>query len=125
MRGEATPIPFNEFVQQLGTIFDESEAQGSARVLVEREGAVFSVQTARRRRAPGAAGTSSQRTPAHYSLLDLIGVGASAEPTDIGRYKHDYLAAAAADTHDTPAEPQAHPGNAAGDEAGQAPNKHR
>ena len=104
MPTDAKPIPFDEFVKQLDTIFDESEAQGSSRVLVERGGMVFSVSAARRRRRSFSKPEKPRSvTTPRYSLLDLVGLGASAEPTDIGRYKHEYLAEAAADLHDAPA----------------------
>jgi len=32
--------------------------------------------------------------PARDSLLNIIGIGESAEPTDIAKHKHDYLAEA-------------------------------
>ena len=99
MPSETQAIPFEEFVQQLETIFDESETQGSANVLVERRGTIFSVRAARRARRRG---TSKPRAVAPQSPpLDLIGIWQSAEPTDIGLHKHDYLAEAAADLHET------------------------
>ena len=104
MQTEAQPIPFEEFVQKLGTIFDESEARGSSSVLVERDGTLFSVRAARRNRRRR---TSKPRglTP-QDPLLGIIGIWESAEPTDIALHKHDYLAEAAADLHDSSAAAQ-------------------
>ena len=86
-------LQFDEFIQEVPTVFDEVENSGEE-VVVERHGKLFSIR-------PKNATTSRRRR--HFSsddsLFGLIGLGASGRQ-DVSTQKHKYLAEAIADTQD-------------------------
>jgi hypothetical protein len=78
---------------ELLELAEDVQQSGVARLLMngEKELALLSPvdrhDTKRRRKS---------KTESRDSLLDIIGIGASEEPTDIARFKREYLAEAAA-----------------------------
>jgi hypothetical protein len=94
MAQQLEPVTFDEFLSNAASIFVEIEEEGKG-VLVERDGALFSVEMKRPRTRKGGRGITLQD-----SILHLIGIGASQGPTDASTNKHRYLADAAGDLHD-------------------------
>ena len=88
------PVTFDEFLSNAASIFAQI-AQGGKGVLVEHDGALFSVEMKQPRTKKRGRGITSQD-----SLLHIIGIGASQGPTDTSTNKHRYLADAAGDLHD-------------------------
>ena len=93
MQAENKPIQFDEFVTNAATILEDIEAEGKG-VLIEWRGKVYTVRPKSRRRSHKRAQFTEED-----SIFKLAGAGRSAEPTDIAKHKHDYLADAAADLH--------------------------
>ena len=91
MAQQLEPVTFDEFLSNAASIFAQI-AQGGKGVLVEHDGALFSVEVKRPRTKKGGRGITPQD-----SILQIIGVGASQGPTDTSTNKHRYLADAAGD----------------------------
>ena len=105
MRVEPQHIPFDEFIRNARTLFDDMERDGQP-VVVERAGKLFTLRPpkARRRRKTG-------RIAADDPMWALVGAFASGEPNnDVASNKHKYLADAIA-SHFAPP-PQAQPPSA-------------
>jgi predicted amidohydrolase YtcJ len=88
MAQQLGPVTFDEFLSNAASIFAQIEQEGKG-VLVEHDGALFSVEMKRPRTKKRGRGITSQD-----SILHIIGIGASQGPTDISTNKHQYLAAA-------------------------------
>ncbi len=84
-------VAFDEFFSNAASIFAQIAQEGKG-VLVEYNGALFSVEMKR----PGTKKGGRGITPLD-SILHIIGIGASQGPTDTSRSKHRYLADAAGD----------------------------
>src|SRR5260221_9480844 len=94
MAQQLEPVTFDEFLSNAASIFAQIEQEGKG-VLVEHDGALFSVKMKRpRTKKGGGRGITSQD-----SILHIIGIGASQGPTDTSTNKHRYLADAAGDLH--------------------------
>ncbi len=93
MAQQLEPIAFDEFLSNAASIFEQIEQDGK-NVLVEHDGALFSVKMKR----PKTKKSKRAITP-QDSLLRIIGIGASQEETDISANKHRYLADVAGDLH--------------------------
>lgn len=94
MAQQLEPVTFEEFLSNADSIFAQIE-QGGKGVLVEHDGALFSVKMKRPKTKKGIRGMTSQD-----SILHIIGIGASQGPTDTSTNKHRYLTEAAGDLHD-------------------------
>jgi len=94
MAQQLEPVTFDEFLSNAASIFAQIEQEGKG-VLVEHDGALFSVEMKRPRTKKRDRGITSQD-----SILHIIGIGASQGPTDTSTNKHRYLADAADDLHD-------------------------
>jgi hypothetical protein len=94
MAQQLEPVTFDEFLSNAASIFAQIEQKGRG-VLVEHDGALFSVEMKRPRTKKRGRGITSQD-----SILHIIGIGASQGPTDTSTNKHRYLADAAGDLHD-------------------------
>jgi hypothetical protein len=92
VEADEKPLQFDEFVSNAPTIFDAIEEHGGS-VLIEWRGRLFSVRSKVKRHAK-----KSPRFRENDSLFKLAGAGRSAEPTDVARHKHDYLADAASNS---------------------------
>ncbi len=93
MAQQLEPVTFDEFLTNTASIFAQIEREGKG-VLVEHEGALFSVKMKRPKTKKRSRVITSQD-----SILHIIGVGASQGPTDTSTNKHRYLADAAGDLH--------------------------
>jgi hypothetical protein len=88
MAQQLEPVTFDEFLSNAASIFAQIEQEGKG-VLVEHDGALFSVKMKRpKSKKKGEAITSQD------SILRIIGIGASQGPTDTSTNKHRYLAEA-------------------------------
>jgi hypothetical protein len=87
------PLTFDEFLSNAASIFAQIERDGK-RVLVERDGALFSVKMKRPKTKKRSHAVTSQD-----SILHIIGIGASQGPIDTSTNKHRYLADASGDLH--------------------------
>jgi hypothetical protein len=85
------PVTFDEFLSNAASIFAQIAQEGKG-VIVEHDGALFSVEMKRPRTKKGGRGITAQD-----SILHIIGIGASQGPTDTSKNKHRYLADAAGD----------------------------
>ena len=85
------PVPFADFLASASRLFEEAETD-AAGVLVEYDGAVFSVRIRRK--------TRPRRFTERDSIFNLEGIGHSDEPTNVAEHKDEYLADAYADTHE-------------------------
>jgi hypothetical protein len=85
------PVPFDEFLSNAASNFAQIEQEGKG-ILVEHDGALFSVEMKRPRTKKGGRGVTSQD-----SILHIIGIGSSQGPTDTSTSKHQFLADAAGD----------------------------
>lgn len=85
------PVPFADFLAGASRLFEHAETDGTG-LLVEYDGAVYSVRIRRRARR--------RRFTERDSIFNLEGIGHSDEPTDVGAHKQEYLADAYADTHE-------------------------
>ena len=94
MAQQLEPVTFDEFLSNAASIFAQIEREGKG-VVVEHDGALFSVEMKQPRTKKRGRGITSQD-----SLLHIIGIGASQGPTDTSTNKHRYLADAAGDLHD-------------------------
>ena len=94
MAQQVEPVPFDEFLSNAASIFAQIEQEGKG-VLVEHDGALFSVKMKRPKTKKGDRAITSQD-----SILHIIGIGASQGPTDTSTNKHRYLADVANDLHD-------------------------
>lgn len=93
MEADKEPIQFDEFITNAAAILEGMEVGGKG-VLIEWRGKVYTIRPkSRRNRHKHAQFTEED------SIFKLAGAGRSAEPTDIAKHKHDYLAEAAADLH--------------------------
>jgi hypothetical protein len=81
----AEAVPFEDFIANASRIFEETDADGDRRMLVERGGSVFAVRIKRKTAA-------GRRLEERERLLNLVGIGESAEPTDIAAHKDEYIA---------------------------------
>ena len=95
MAQQLEPVIFDEFLSNAASIFAQIEQEGKG-VLVEHDGALFSLKMKRPKTKKGGRGITSQD-----SILHIIGIGASQGPTDISTNKHRYLADAAGDLQTT------------------------
>lgn len=93
MAQQLEPVTFDEFLSNASSIFEQIERDGKD-VLVEHDGALFSVKMKRPKRKKRSRAITSQD-----SLLRIIGIGASEGATDTSANKHRYLADAAGDLH--------------------------
>ncbi|HEX6478119.1 MAG TPA: hypothetical protein VF043_04675 [Ktedonobacteraceae bacterium] len=91
MAQQLEPVTFDEFLSNAASIFGQIEQEGKG-VLVEHDGALFSVEMKQPRARKGGQGIAPQD-----SILYSIGIGASQGPTDASTNKHWYLADAAGD----------------------------
>lgn len=85
------PVRFDEIIKDPALadhLFADMDKQGRALTL-ERGGKLYSLMPKRR---------PWQGKRGHFrrsdSLFDIVGMGASQEPTDIARHKHEYIAEA-------------------------------
>src|SRR5216684_6701070 len=86
MAQQLEPVTFDEFLSNAASIFAQIEQEGKG-VLVEHDGALFSVEMKRPRTKKRGRGITSQD-----SNLHIIGNGDSQGPTDTYTNKHRYLA---------------------------------
>ena len=91
MGQQLEPVTFDEFLSNAASIFTQIEQEGKG-VLVERDGTLFSVEMKRPRTKKGGRGITLQD-----SILHIISIGASHEPTDTSTNQHRSLADAAGD----------------------------
>jgi hypothetical protein len=91
MAQQLEPVTFDEFLSNAASIFARIAQEGKG-VLVEHDGALFSVEMKRPSTKKGGRGITSQD-----SILHIIGIGASWGPTDTSTNKHRYLADATGD----------------------------
>ena len=94
MAQQLEPLAFDEFLSNAASIFAQIEQEGKG-VLVEHDGALFSLKMKRPKTKKGGRGITSQD-----SILHIIGIRASQGPTDTSTNKHRYLADAIGDLHD-------------------------
>ena len=87
------PVTFDEFLSNAASIVAQIERDGK-NVLVERDGALFSVKMKRPKTKK-----RSQALTSQDSILHIIGIGASQGPADTSTNKHRYLADASGDLH--------------------------
>ena len=87
------PITFDEFLSNAASIFAQIEQEGKG-ILVEHDGALFTVKMKRPKTQKRSRAITSQD-----SILHIIGIGASQGPTDTSTNKHRYLADATGDLH--------------------------
>jgi hypothetical protein len=87
---KAEPVPFADFLAGASRLFEDAETDATG-VLVEYDGAVFSVRIRLKAR---------RRFTEQDSIFNLEGIGHSDEPTNVGSHKDEYLADAYADTHE-------------------------
>ena|SRR5438105_12823258 len=93
MTQQLDPVAFDEFISNAASIFAQIERDGK-NVLVEHDGALFSVKMKRPKTKKKSRAVTSQD-----SILHIIGIGASQGPTDTSTNKHRYLADASGDLH--------------------------
>jgi hypothetical protein len=93
MTQQLEPVTFDEFLSNATSIFAQIEHEGKG-VLVEHDGALFSVKMKRPKTKKRSRVITSQD-----SILHIIGIGASQGPTDTSTNKHRYLADTSADLH--------------------------
>ena len=93
MTQQLEPMTFDDFVSNAASIFAQIERDGK-NVLVERDGALFSVKMKRPKTKK-----RSQAITSQDSILHIIGIGASQGPTDTSTNKHRYLADASGELH--------------------------
>ena len=93
MARQLDPVAFDEFLSNAASIFEQIERDGKD-VLVEHDGTLFSVKMKQSKTKKRRHAITSQD-----SLLNIIGIGASEEETDVSTNKHRYLADASSDTH--------------------------
>ena len=93
MAQQLEPVTFDEFLSNAASIFEQIERDGID-VLVEHDGALFSVQMKQPKTKKRSMAITSQD-----SILHIIGIGASQGSTDTSTNKHRYLADAAGDLH--------------------------
>jgi hypothetical protein len=93
MTQQLEPMTFDDFVSNDASIFAQIERDGK-NVLVERDGALFSVKMKRPKTKK-----RSQAVTSQDSILHIIGIGASQGPADTSTNKHRYLADASGDLH--------------------------
>src|SRR5260370_2274984 len=93
MAQQLEPVTFDEFLSNAASIFAQIEQEGKG-VLVEHDGALFSVEMKRPRTKKRGRGITSQD-----SILHIIGIGASQGPTDTSTTKHPSLANPPRDLH--------------------------
>ena len=88
---EPQHISFDEFVSNAREILREVERRGES-ILIEHGDHFFAL-------TPKQAENQSEGSHLSRSdgLFEIIGLGASEEPTDISRHKHDYIAQAILD----------------------------
>src|SRR5207247_5409553 len=86
MAQQLEPVTFDEFLSNAASIFAQIEQEGKG-VLVEHDGALFSVEMKGTRTKKRGRGITSQD-----SILHIIGIGASRGQTDTATNKHRYLA---------------------------------
>jgi hypothetical protein len=86
-------VAFDAFLTNAASIFDQIEREGKS-VLVEHDGALFTVKMKRPKTTKGSRALTSQD-----SILHIIGIAASQGPLDTSTNKHRYLADAAGDLH--------------------------
>jgi hypothetical protein len=89
------PIAFDEFLSNAASIFAQMEQDGKG-VLVEHEGALFSVKMKRSKTKKRRRALTDQD-----SIIHIVGIGASQGPADTSTNKHRYLADAVGDLHNT------------------------
>lgn len=97
---EREAVPFQEFLATASRLFEHaaSDASHEQRLRVERDGRIFSVAIRSQKRRMS---KRTRQSALPESFFSLQGAGESEEPTDVGKHKHDYLAEAYADLHDT------------------------
>ncbi|MDQ6660815.1 MAG: hypothetical protein M3Z24_07610 [Chloroflexota bacterium] len=93
MAQQLEPVAFDEFLSNAASIFEQIERDGKD-VLVEHEGALFSVQMKQPK-----TNTRSRAITSQDSILHIIGIGASQGSTDTSTNKHHYLADATDELH--------------------------
>jgi hypothetical protein len=93
MTQQLEPMAFDDFLSNAASIFTQIERDGK-NVLVERDGALFSVKMKRPKTKK-----RSRALTAQDSIFHIIGIGASQGPTDTSTNKHCYLADASGDLH--------------------------
>ena len=93
MAQQLEPVTFDEFLSNAASIFAQIEQEGKG-VLVEHDGALFSVKMKRPKTKKRSRVITSQD-----SIFHIIGIGASQGPTDTSTNKHRSLADAAGDLH--------------------------
>ncbi len=93
MAQQIDPVQFDEFLSNADSIFAQIEQEGKS-VLVEHDGALFSVKMKRSRTK-----TKKRAITSQDSILHIVGIGASHGPTDTSTNKHRYLADASDDLH--------------------------
>ncbi len=93
MTQQLEPMTFDDFLSNAASIFAQIERDGK-NVLVERDGALFSVKMKRPKTKKRSHTITSQD-----SILHIIGIGASQGEADTSSNKHRYLADAFGDLH--------------------------
>lgn len=93
MARQLEPVAFDEFVSKAASIFEQIEHDGKG-VLVEHDGALFSVKMKQPKTKKRSRAITSQD-----SMLQIIGIGVSQGPIDTSTNKHRYLADASSDLH--------------------------
>ena len=91
MAQQLEPVTFDEFLSNAASIFAQIEQEGKG-VLVEHDGALFSIEMKRPRAREG-----GRRITSQDSILHIIGIGASQGPTGTSTNKYRYLADAVGD----------------------------
>jgi len=95
MAQQLEPVTFDEFLSNAASIFEQIEQEGKG-VLVEHDGALFSVKMKRSK-----TNKRSRSITPQDSILHIIGNGASQGPTDTSTNKHRYLADTSGDLHNS------------------------
>ena len=85
MTQEPRVVPFSEFVVNLTSILDELTREQTA-IVVERDGRRYRLEPQRPAEQQGRPFTMED------PFWKIVGIGASAGPTDVSTNKHKYLA---------------------------------
>ncbi len=93
MSQQLEPVAFDEFLSNAASIFEQIERDGKD-VLVEHDGALFSVKMKQPKAKKRSRAITSQD-----SILHIIGIGATQGSADTSTNKHRYLADASGDLH--------------------------
>lgn len=93
MAQQLESVTLDEFLSNATSIFARIEQEGKS-VLVEHDGALFTVKMKRTKTKKRSRAITSQD-----SILHIIGIGASQGPIDTSTNKHHYLTDASSDLH--------------------------